>query len=314
MKIVILDYATLETGDISPLNNLATELITYSNTQPNEVVERCIDADIVITNKVVINAKSLAQLTHTKLICIAATGTNNVDLSAANNNNIAVTNVAGYSTASVAQHTFSLLFNLIGNTHRYILDCQKGVWQNSEHFCYIDKPITEISGKTLGIIGYGDLGQAIAQIAKAFGLTVLVAERKGQKPRSGRVSFDEMLNRADIISLHCPLTDETKNLIGKQELSKMKPNCLLINTARGGIVDELALVDALKQGVIAGAAFDVLTQEPAQETNPLIQYQAPNLILTPHIAWASKESVSRLIKQIALNINAFQQGKLRNRV
>ena len=250
----------------------------------------------------------------TKLICIAATGTNNVDLDAAKKYGIAVTNVAGYSTPSVVQHTFSMLFNLLGNTHRYIANCNNGLWQKSEHFCFLDHSFDEVVGKTIAIIGYGELGQAVAKAANAFGLEVLVAERKGQAPRAGRVEFEYALQHSDIISLHCPLTENTRGLINQAEFELMKTSALLINTARGGIVDEVALINALKHQKIAGAAFDVLTKEPAKDNNPLIQYKGENLILTPHIAWSSSQSISRLIKQIALNINAFQQGQKRNRV
>lgn len=314
MKIVILDYATIENGDLLPLNEISAHITTFDNTHQSQVVERCDGFDVVITNKVVINQDALSKLNTVKLICIAATGTNNVDLVAAKQQGIAVTNVAGYSTASVVQHTFALLFNLLGNTHKYIADCKNGQWQQAQHFCFLDHPINEVAGLKMALIGYGDLGSAVAKAASAFGIEVLISERKNSPVREGRVAFEEALKHGDIISIHCPLNDDTKNLISTNEFALMKPNAVLINTARGGIVNESALANALIHKKIAGAAIDVLSKEPAEDSNPLIQYKGNNLLLTPHIAWASRQSISRLIQQIALNIEAFQVGQIRNRV
>jgi len=314
MKIVILDYATIENGDLLPLNEISAHITTFDNTHQSQVVERCDGFDVVITNKVVINQDALSKLNTVKLICIAATGTNNVDLVAAKQQGIAVTNVAGYSTASVVQHTFALLLNLLGNTHKYIADCKNGQWQQAQHFCFLDHPINEVAGLKMALIGYGDLGSAVAKAASAFGIEVLISERKNSPVREGRVAFEEALKHGDIISIHCPLNDDTKNLISTNEFALMKPNAVLINTARGGIVNESALANALIHKKIAGAAIDVLSKEPAEDSNPLIQYKGNNLLLTPHIAWASRQSISRLIQQIALNIEAFQVGQIRNRV
>ena len=314
MKIVILDYATIENGDLLPLNEISSHITTFDNTHQSQVVERCNGFDVVITNKVIINQDALSKLNTVKLICIAATGTNNVDLVAAKQQDIAVTNVAGYSTASVVQHTFALLFNLLGNTHKYIADCKNGQWQQAQHFCFLDHPINEVAGLKMALIGYGDLGSAVAKAASAFGIEVLISERKNSPVREGRVAFEEALKHGDIISIHCPLNDDTKNLISTNEFALMKPNAVLINTARGGIVNESALANALIHKKIAGAATDVLSKEPAEDSNPLIQYKGNNLLLTPHIAWASRQSISRLIQQIALNIEAFQVGQIRNRV
>ncbi|AIY64794.1 D-2-hydroxyacid dehydrogenase [Pseudoalteromonas piratica] len=314
MKIVILDYATIENGDLLPLNEISSHITTFDNTHQSQVVERCDGFDVVITNKVVINQDALSKLNTVKLICIAATGTNNVDLVAAKQQDIAVTNVAGYSTASVVQHTFALLFNLLGNTHKYIADCKNGQWQQAQHFCFLGHPINEVAGLKMALIGYGDLGSAVAKAASAFGIEVLISERKNSPVREGRVAFEEALKHGDIISIHCPLNDDTKNLISTNEFTLMKPNAVLINTARGGIVNESALANALIHKKIAGAAIDVLSKEPAEASNPLIQYKGNNLLLTPHIAWASRQSISRLIQQIALNIEAFQVGQIRNRV
>jgi len=313
MNITVLDAATLANTSLDALAQLG-KLTCYDLTAKEQVVERCQDADIVISNKVVIDQHAMSKLPNLKLICVAATGTNNIDLVAAKEHNIAVTNVAGYSTPSVVQHTFTLITNLLGNTHRYINDCQQGLWQQSPMFCRLDYSFNEIAGKTLAIVGYGSLGKAVADVARAFGANVIISERKGQTPREGRVSFNDALTTADIISVHCPLTDETRNQIAAAELSMMKPSAIIINTARGGIINEADLADALANNIIAGAGVDVLSKEPAEQENPLALYKGANLLLTPHIAWASQESIVRLVNEIALNIQAFNQGEARNRL
>ena len=313
MNITVLDAATLANTSLDALAQLG-KLTCYDLTAKEQVVERCQDADVVVSNKVVINQHAMSKLPNLKLICVAATGTNNIDLGAAKEHGIAVTNVAGYSTPSVVQHTFTLITNLLGNTHRYINDCQQGLWQQSPMFCRLDYSFNEIAGKTLAIVGYGSLGKAVADVARAFGANVIISERKGQTPREGRVSFNDALTTADIISVHCPLTDETRNQIAAAELSMMKPSAIIINTARGGIINEADLADALANNVIAGAGVDVLSKEPAEQENPLALYKGANLLLTPHIAWASQESIVRLVNEIALNIQAFNQGEMRNRL
>ncbi|WP_295504377.1 D-2-hydroxyacid dehydrogenase [uncultured Pseudoalteromonas sp.] len=313
MNITVLDAATLANTSLDALAQLG-KLTCYDLTNQEQVVERSQDADVVISNKVVIDQHAMAKLTNLKLICVAATGTNNIDLEAAKKHNIAVTNVAGYSTPSVVQHTFTLITNLLGNTHRYINDCQQGLWQKSPMFCRLDYSFNEIASKTLAIVGYGSLGKAVADVARAFGAKVIISERKGQAPREGRVSFNDALKTADIISVHCPLTDETRNQIAAEELRMMKPSAIIINTARGGIINEADLADALANNIIAGAGVDVLSKEPAEQSNPLALYKGSNLLLTPHIAWASQESIVRLVNEIALNIQAFNQGEMRNRL
>ncbi|WP_091979130.1 D-2-hydroxyacid dehydrogenase [Pseudoalteromonas denitrificans] len=318
MNIVILDAATLNNTDLSVLNKINAKIMTqiefYETTSKTQIFERCHNADIIITNKVHLAHHDLAQLPKLKLICIAATGTNNINLISAKKLGIAVTNVAGYSTASVVQHTFTLLLTLMNSSHKYIQDCQNGVWQKSSMFCSLKHSMNEVQNKTLAIIGYGDLGKGVADIAQAFGMHVLICERKGSQPREGRTDFNSALTQADIISIHCPLTAETHNLISDTELNLMKPSAVLINTARGGIVDEKALVNALESKTIQAAATDVLTKEPADDDNPLIRYSGNNLIITPHIAWASKESINRLVNEISLNIKAFYNDENRNRV
>jgi glycerate dehydrogenase len=313
MNITILDNATLAKTSLTGIEQLG-KLTTYELTSPEQVIEHCQGADVLITNKAVLNRDTISKLTQLKLICVSATGTNNVDLEAAKEFGIAVTNVAGYSTPSVVQHTFSLITNLLGNTHRYQADCQQGAWQKSEMFCILDYSFNDLQGKTFAIIGGGTLGKGVAKVAEAFGANVIVAERKGVKCRDGRTPFEDVIKTADIISVHCPLTDETRDLIALNELKMMKPSAIIINTARGGIINESDLATALEQNLIAGAGVDVLTKEPAELSNPLANYKGNNLLLTPHIAWASTESIVRLINEVSLNIAAFNKGESRNRL
>ncbi|MCY4043971.1 MAG: D-2-hydroxyacid dehydrogenase, partial [Cellvibrionales bacterium] len=313
MHIVILDFETLKTGDLTPLKSMAKSLTLYDSTPNDELIERITDCDVIISNKVVLDANAIAH-TNAKLICVAATGYNNVDISAAKSANIAVANVANYSTMSVVQHTFALMFNLLGNTHRYLANNKMKLWQNSEHFCLIDYPFEEVYNKTLVIIGCGNIGMAVKRVAEAFDMKVILAERKGQAPREGRMAFEQAIQAADIISIHCPLTEATRHLFSTEELNQLKKSTVILNLARGPIIDEDALVHALKLGKLSGAATDVLSEEPPTERNPLFAYEGENLLITPHIAWASQESVSRLIVAIKNNIIAFTQGESLNRI
>lgn len=314
MKIILLDAKTLADSSLLPLESLG-KFTSYPNTTKKQIVTRCADADVIVTNKVVIDRETLSLLPNLKLICVAATGTNNIDLNAAKEHQVTVCNVAGYSTASVVQHTFTLLGNLLGNMHRYLADTQAGEWQKSDIFCRLDYPITEIANKEFVIIGYGTLGKAVANVATAFGANVTIAERPNAKVvRDGRVPFSEAIKAADIISIHCPLNEETTGLFNEDTFSNLKPSVVLLNTARGGVVDEHALIQALNKQQIAGAAFDVLSKEPAQNNNPLLTYQGTNLLLTPHTAWAAKESIDRLIQGIADNITHYFNNEPRNKV
>ncbi|WP_462150798.1 D-2-hydroxyacid dehydrogenase [Pseudoalteromonas xiamenensis] len=314
MKIAILDTQTLGNTSLEVLTQLG-ELMCYPMTLPEQTSERIRDVDVVITNKVILDKEILEAANNLKLVCIAATGTNNVDLAAAKSLGIAVCNVAGYSTPSVVQHTFTLLGNLMTNMHRYIADCQLGRWQQSDMFCRLDYPISELQDKTFVVVGYGSLGQAVASVAQAFGANVIIAEQKSATSvREGRVAFNDALVMADVVSIHCPLNSQTQNLISTPEFNLMKHSAFIVNTARGGIVDEAALVSALESGQIAGAALDVLSKEPAQQDNPLCHYQGSNLLLTPHTAWASQESITRLVNEIAKNIMAYNYNEPRNRV
>lgn len=309
-----LDRDSLDRGDLdfSSLDNVIDDWQFYGQTRPNDLCSRIASSEIIISNKVIIEEHAMRAAPQLKLICVAATGTNNIDISAAQRLNISVCNVRGYATPSVSQHVFAMILSLSIHLGKYRRAVMQGAWQQSQHFCLLDYPIEELSGKTLGIIGYGELGQAIAKIAMAFGMQVLIGDHQGKQPRPDRVAFKQVLAEADIISLHCPLTPETQGLIGATEIAQMKPGTLLINTARGGIVDEQALADALRDGDLGGAGVDVLSQEPPLSSNPLLTGDIPNLIITPHIAWASRASRQRLLDQISANIDAFLAGTPRN--
>jgi glycerate dehydrogenase len=315
-RAVFLDLATVDLGDLdlNPLKAAPFDWRFHAKTDPGEIAERIRDAELAVSNKVILDRQILRQCPELKLICIAATGTNNVDLEAAAELGIAVTNVTTYATPAVVQHVFALILALTIRLPEYQQAISQGAWEKSDMFCLLDFPIREIGGKTLGIVGLGELGQGVASIAGAFGMEVLVAQRPGGPEQAGRIPLEQLLPRVDVLSLHCPLTEETRNLIGEKELALMKPDALLINTARGGIVDEQALADALRRGELGGAGVDTLSKEPPDGSNPLLQPDIPNLILTPHSAWASRESRQRLLDGVAANIRAFQGGELRNRV
>jgi len=316
MKAVFLDLDTFSPEiDVAEIKSNVSTLECFNNTQAEQVINRCIDADIIITNKVILNAEVLKQLPQLKLICIAATGTNNVDLSAAHSLNIAVTNVSGYACNSVAQYIFAQLLNYFSQPLHHSENVEKGQWQQSNTFCVHGNGSVELAGKTLGLIGYGSLGQSVAKIAQAFNMNVLVAERLHAKTnRRNRSSFEEVVQQADILSLHCPQTPETENLINKDVFRQMKANAVLVNTARGAIINEQDLLNALKNKQIAYAMLDVLSQEPPPADHPLLQDQPTNLKITAHIAWASIEAQQELLNRLANNIKDFQQGKRTNRV
>ncbi len=315
-KGVFLDLDTVDCGDLdlSSLKQLLPQRQFYAATRANETAEHIHNATIVISNKVILDRECLSQAKQLRLICVAATGTNNVDLEAARDLGISVTNVAGYATPSVVQHVFSLMLALTTRLTDYRQAVANGAWQQSSQFCLLNFPIQELAGKQLGIIGHGELGRAVADVAKAFGMQVLVAQRPGGRPQPNRIPLEKLLPQVDLLSLHCPLAENTKNLIGQKELGLMKKEALLINTARGGIVDEAALATALRSGEIGGAGVDVLIQEPPAKGNPLLKSDIPNLIITPHIAWASRESRQRLVDELAANIESYLQGNTRNRI
>ncbi|NIP73250.1 MAG: 2-hydroxyacid dehydrogenase [Gammaproteobacteria bacterium] len=315
MQGVFLDRGSVDGGDLD-LGGLQGSLSSWrfhDETRPEELAGRLADAEVAVSNKVVLDREYLEEAPRLRLICVAATGTNNVDLAAARERGITVCNVRGYATPSVVQHVYSLILALTTRVLDYRgLVAERG-WQDSPHFCRLDFPIRELCGKVLGVVGYGELGRAVAEVAPAFGMQVRVAQRPGTAgQQEGRVALADLLPQVDVLTLHCPLADNTRNLIGAAELAAMKDDALLINAARGGIVDEQALADALRAGHPGGAGVDVLTEEPPRRGNPLLAADIPNLIVTPHIAWASRESRQRLVDQLAENIRAFRGGAPRN--
>jgi glycerate dehydrogenase len=312
MHGVFLDLETVDRDDLD-LRLLESTLPEWSLLKETSDVSKAIgNADIVVTNKICLDRDILHAAGQLKLVCIAATGTNNVDLVAARENDITVCNVRAYATASVVEHVFTLMLNLVRNLRKYHDAVDRGAWQNADGFCLLDYPVRELNGQTLGIIGYGELGKAVATVARAFGMQILVAQRAGTPAAPERVPLDKLLSESNIISVHCPLTDSTRNLIGRRELALMRKDSILINTARGGIVNETALSEALRNGEIAGAGIDVLSEEPPRDGNPLLDPSLPNLILTPHIAWAGISARQALINEIAANIRAFLAGTPRN--
>ena len=280
---------------------------------PAEVVERLKNATIAITNKVPLRAAELVRLPELRFIAVAATGVDIIDLEYCRGRNLPVANVRNYARRSVPEHVLMLILALRRNLFSYREDVARGLWEEAKGFCLLNHTIGDLNGSTLGIIGYGALGQSVEKLAAAFGMRVVISEHKGASSvRQGRVSFEEILRASDIVSLHCPLNEETRGLIGKEEFEMMRPGALLINTARGGLVDEAALVEALSAGLIAGAGFDVLTKEPPRDGNPLLELNLPNFILTPHIAWASREAMQTLADQLIDNLEAFVKGSPQN--
>jgi glycerate dehydrogenase len=287
----------------------------FAETPLSEIVPRLRSATIAICNKLPLRANTLAHLPALKLIAVAATGVDNVDLDFCRANGIAVCNTRGYAINSLPEHALMLMLALRRNLVAYRDDVNAGRWYKASQFCLLDHSISDLRGTVLGVIGYGTLGQSMAKLASAVGMEVIVAERNhAERVREGRSSFEEVLQGSDVVSLHCPLTDETKNLIGAQELRMMKPHAILINTARGGLVDDVALVEALRAGQIAGAGLDVLRVEPPQEGNDLLKAALPNLIITPHNAWASRQAMQTLADQLIDNLEAFVRGEPRNLV
>jgi glycerate dehydrogenase len=321
----MLDLGSTDIGDLdlSALDRVRGHWTRHAATAPAQTAARIADAEVVVTNKVVIGAAEMNAAARLRLICIAATGTNNVDLDAARERGIAVTHVAGYATPSVVQHVLAIMLGWATRLWEQQQAVQAGEWSRSPHFCLLGEgflqPMRELAGRRLGIVGYGELGRGVARAAEAFGMEVLVAQRPGtvgEEPNAGvpRLPLTELLSRVDVLSLHCPLTDATRNLIGAEELALLGPDALLINTARGGIVDESALAAALRAGILGAAAVDTLSVEPPPLDHPLLAADIPNLIVTPHAAWATREARQRLLNEVAANIAAFVAGERRNRV
>lgn len=310
MNAVFLDYESLDKNDLdfSALHAVFSQLELYPSTLATQVLARVQHADVIISNKVVLDAETLKQCSSLKLILISATGTNNIDLAQAKAQGITVCNCQGYGTSAVAQHTLMLMLALATSVIQYDRAVRQGEWNKSPIFCLLDFPIVELAGKILGILGYGELGQAVAKLAEAFGMKIIVGALPNRSTEN-RVALSELLPQVDFLSLHCPLTEETRDLIDSQAFERMKPSAFLINCARGGIVNEQALATALRTGQIAGAATDVLSVEPPKEGNVLLADDIPNLIITPHNAWGSVDARQRIVQQLTENALAFQQGQ-----
>jgi len=312
-RIVFLDRSTLQARVRRPAFEHTWQ--EYAVTGAGELVERLQEATVAITNKVPLRAEALRRLPKLKLIAVAATGYDVIDIGYCQANGIAVANIRNYAVHTVPEHAFALITALRRNLIAYREDVEKGRWQQIDQFCFFDHPIRDLYGATLGIIGEGVLGQGTANIARGFGMRVLFADHA--PPKAPGVEFtplDQVLAESDVISLHVPLTADTRNVIGIEQFRRMKRTAILINTARGGLVDERALVQALKEGLIAGAGFDVLTREPPREGNPLLELRLPNFILTPHVAWASDGAMQFLADQLVDNIEAFVKGSPQNLV
>jgi glycerate dehydrogenase len=312
-KIVFLERNTFNIPFRRPA--FEHEWVEYGETDETEVVDRLQTATIAICNKVALRENTLSQLPELKLIAVAATGTDNVDLAFCRSHNIAVSNTRGYAVSSLPEHSLMLMLALRRNLIAYRDDVRAGRWQEAQKFCLLDHSISDLRGTVLGIVGFGTLGQAMGQLGSAIGMEVIVADRKqATSIRQGRRSFADVLRLSDVLSLHCPLTEETRDLIGVEELSLMKGDALLINTARGGLIDDHALLDALRSGRLGGAGIDVLRVEPPREGNPLLEADLPNLIVTPHNAWASRQAMQSLADQLVDNLEAFVRGEPRNLV
>lgn len=314
--IVFLDRETLP--DFVTVRGLGFdhEWTNYQRSDPSQIIERARDAEIIVTNKVPLNAETIKALPNLKMIAVAATGTNVIDLEVCRAQGITVSNIRGYATSTVPEHTMALILGLCRSLAPYHQSVGQGRWQNAGQFCYFDYPIFELKNKVIGIIGAGELGKSVGRLAAAFSMDVRYAARRGdQSPSAGYTLFETILAESHVISLHCPLTDDTKDLINTAEFDQMTNRPLLINTSRGGLVNEQALVEALKAEKIAGAGFDVTTTEPMPKDHPFMDIvDRPNFILTPHVAWASREALQVLSDQLIDNIDAFVNGAPQNEV
>lgn len=315
-RAVFLDLSPLDQGDLdlAPLRSAFSELVCHAQTSETQIIDRLQGADIAIVNKVALSDATLAACPDLKLILVAATGVNNIDLAAAKQRGIIVSNCQAYGTATVAQHTLMLLLALATRLPDYQGAVARGRWQESGQFCLLDFPIVELAGKTLGVLGHGELGSAVARLAEALGMRVLTGNLPGRPSRADRLDLDELLPQIDALTLHCPLTEQTRNLIGTRELQLMKPSAFIINTARGGLIEEQALADTLRSGHLGGAATDVLISEPPSNDNPLLAADVPRLIVTPHSAWGSREARQRIVGQLCENAEAFFAGAPKRQV
>jgi glycerate dehydrogenase len=313
---VFLDLATVDNGDLrlDALDRLLPEWHFHPRTLPKELADRIVEADLLVTNKVRLGRAELDAAPRLKLIAVAATGTDVVDLEAARARDVVVCNVRDYCSDSVAQHVMSLALNLVTHQDEYTRRVRSGEWRAHGLFSLHDRPIRELHRLSLGIIGYGTLGHAVAELARALGMNVLIGERRGREPRPERLSFSHLVRNADIVTLHCPLTEETRHMMDEDVFRAMKPDAILINTARGEVVKEADLAEALRQGEISGAGVDVFSAEPPPEDHPLLADDIPNLILTPHNAWGSVRARQECIDQLTAVIRSFERGTPLNRV
>ena len=316
MKAVFLDYDTVSSGDLDESGlNAAVDDLTLCKSDDAKTAERIRDADIVLLNKVELSRELLAGAPVLKLVAVAGTGTNNIDVVAARELGIGVCNVRGYCTSSVVQHVWALILSLTRHISDYSRLVGNGSWNRNELLTVLSYPIRELNGRIFGVVGWGALGRGAARVAEAaFGMRVVIANRRGESPRPDRVELERLLAMSDIVSLHCPLSDSTRGLIGARELELMKPDALLINSARGALVDGHALAAALRAGRLGGAGIDVLPHEPPRDDDPLLDPDIPNLLLTPHVAWAAREARQRCLDEMAANIRDFASGGRRSRV
>jgi glycerate dehydrogenase len=315
-KGVFLDLETVDIGDLdrSRLSSCLADWDWHAFSEAQQIAGRIRTADVVISNKCVLDRSDLEQARNLKLVALAATGTNNVDLEVASDLGITVCNIRDYASNSVAQHSITLMLNLLTAQPWYWQNVRQGDWSNSRQFCLHDQPIRELWGINFAVVGYGVLGKATAELAKSMGMNILIAERKGRSTRKGRLSFEETIRQADVLSIHCPLTEDTLGLVNRDVLRDMKSDALLINTARGNIINESHLAEALREGAIGGAGLDVLSEEPPPFDHPLLSHDIPHLIVTPHNAWASKTARQATLDQLVEIIHAFAAGEPLNQV
>ena len=316
MRAVFLDFGTVSNGDLDPgpLERALPGIVIHDRSAQADVPGRIAGCEAVLANKSVIDGATIRANPTLRLVALTATGVDNVDLAAAREAGVAVCNLRDYCTASVAQHVFALLLALTHRIADYDALVAGGRWQAAGQFSVFPYPIRELQGRVFGIVGHGTLGKAVAALARAFGMRVEIANRPGGAPEPGRRDLDDLLPELDVLSLHCPLTDATRGLMSRERLARMKPDAVLINTARGALVDTRALADALKAGTLGGAGIDVLEREPPPPDHPLLDASIPNLIVTPHVAWAAREARQRCLDELALNVLSFLSGGRRNRV
>jgi len=316
MRAVFLDFGTVSNGDLDtgPLERVLPGLVIHEQTLSDQVGARIAGFEVVLANKAIIDGATIARNPRLRLIALTATGVDNVDIAAACASGVAVCNLRDYCTPSVVQHVFAMLLALTHRLHDYDRLVHAGGWEKAGQFSTFPYPIRELQGHLFGIVGHGTLGRGVARIAACFGMRVVTANRPGGSPVAGRMDIDVLLPQVDVLSLHCPLTDATRGLISAARLARMKPDAVLINTARGALVDAAALAAALKAGRLGGAGIDVLEREPPPPDHPLLDASVPNLIVTPHVAWAARESRQRCLDELALNVAAFLEGQTRGRV